>query len=261
MLTLLLRPNKTLGRLPVFLTGTVLGKEGTDEERMIGFHVVSKVEVEPPLDLAEEAKRLDRLVEAADGWDAELERRLRAVERRLPDRGAYLRRRLELLLRAAAAENATVIGAAAGPDPEPSGNLSASQIPGRSLLGAVSRLPGRRLLGARPVALSAEDRLWADPEPGNTTHMASEGLRPLSELPTSPPPYIHEASNPADQLDTYGLSLLKVNRLYTRRYGVQQRRAVAHMPHLAVSRHHRRHAGHFRRRVRADVGGAGALWR
>ena len=232
VLTLLLRPNATLGRLPVFLSGTVLGHNGTNEERMIEFHVVSRAETGPPLDLAEEAKHLERLSKTEDEWNTELERRLRAAERRLPNRGAYLRRRVELLLSAAAAGNATIDGAVPDPDPAPPGNSSANQLPSRRLLGVPNQPTGRRLLGARPIALSAADSQLTDLESSNVTHEAPEGLRPRSELPAPRPRYLHEISNPADQLDTYGLSLLKVNRLYTRRYGSQQRRAVAHMPHL-----------------------------
>ncbi|KAF0294176.1 N-acetylglucosamine-1-phosphotransferase subunits alpha/beta [Amphibalanus amphitrite] len=78
---------------------------------------------------------------------------------------------------------------------------------------------------------NAEEHL-VDLEPGNNSRWEPEGIRPISELSAQERHYLGNDLNPVDQLDTYGLSLLKVNRLYNRRYGPEQRRAIAHMPHL-----------------------------
>ena len=218
VLTLILRPNLTLGRLTVLISGTAPGPNGTDEERIIEFFVLSEAEAESPLGVAEEAERIERLVNVSDGWDADLERRLLAAERRLPDRSVYLRRRLELLVRAANSRSSTVSRSKR--------NYTFTPLP------TISHAVGRRLLGARPGALFGSKEHVVDLEPGGGSRWQPEGIRPLSELSAHRRRFLPDEPNPIHQLDTYGLSLLKVNRLYTRRYGPEQRRAVAHMPHM-----------------------------
>ncbi|XP_043196593.1 N-acetylglucosamine-1-phosphotransferase subunits alpha/beta-like [Amphibalanus amphitrite] len=220
VLVAILRPNATLGRLPVFISGTVRGPNGTNEERMIEFYLTSGVEAEASLSVAEEAARLKQLVESSDKWNADLERRLSAAERRLPDHRAYMRQRVELLKLAADAVNATI---------DMSERILAA-VP--SINRSTNRVPRRRLLGARPVALPVSEEHLVDLELGNNSRWEPEGIRPISELSAKERHYLGNDLNPVDQLDTYGLSLLKVNRLYNRRYGPEQRRAVAHMPHL-----------------------------
>ncbi|XP_037073450.1 N-acetylglucosamine-1-phosphotransferase subunits alpha/beta-like [Pollicipes pollicipes] len=152
--------------------------------------------------------RLGRLLNASGVWDAELERRLRAAERRLPDRSGLLRRRLELLVRAVGVPSN--ITSWRPSNPEPVGNTSASERVSRRLLAVepAGRPASSDAPTVHPAGGASTGRRAPDPEPGDAS---SSGRRAL---------------------DTYGASLLHVNRLYTRRYGAEQRRAVAHMPHM-----------------------------